>query len=95
MTLGTSFANTNGVMKNILPEEDLKQLEQIGFVSVEQLKTMLEDAHASDADVELLHDELQQRGVVITETPPPHPPRHPHNPEADPHVINEIEELNG
>jgi len=82
-------------MKTILPEEELKQLEQIGHVSIDQLKTMLEGVKASDVDMEQLHEELKERGVVITETAPPNLPRHPHNAEADPHVINEVEEING
>lgn len=82
-------------MKTILSEEELKQLEEIGFISADQIKTMLEDAQASDTDIEALHAELERRGVVITETAPPHLPRHPQNAEADPHVINEMEELNG
>ena len=80
-------------MQVIISEEELKQLEQIGFISADQLNTLLEDA--SDGDIEAVHTELKTRGVVITETAPPNLPRHPNNAEADPHVINEVEELNG
>ena len=81
-------------MTIIIPEEELKQLEQIGYVSVDQLKTMLEGVDASDADVEALHEELEERGVIITETAPPDLPRNPQNEEADPQVPKGEEELN-
>ena len=81
-------------MKIIISEEEFKQLEEIGFISVDQLETMLENAAASHEEIEVLHIELKARGVIITENAPPNLPRHPHNAEADQHASCEEEELN-
>lgn len=82
-------------MTNKLPlsKNELDELQEIGYVSLDQLNALLQNIEATDEGVEDLYDELERRGVKITETAPPQLPRNPQSPQAAPKPAKKASDL--
>jgi len=62
-----ALLNFGDMSKNRITQDQLDELQEIGHVSLDQLNQLLQDSAASDDDIEELYDELERRGVAITE----------------------------
>jgi RNA polymerase primary sigma factor len=63
--------------KHLLSKNELDELQEVGHVSLDRLNILLQNIEASDEDVEDLYDELEKRGIKITEISLPQKSRSP------------------